>query len=95
MAVRGFHGTPQIAQTINTTSAGAIHRAMPIQKPKSFFVNVICSETNGCLLVGFTMHRTPPCSSSFLLPGERPEAYEAKLLMLPALGICPSGGCGF
>ena len=59
MAVRGFHGTPQIAQTINTTSAGATHRAMPIQKPKSFFVNVIGSVTNGCLLVGFTMHRTP------------------------------------
>ncbi len=38
-------------RTITTRSGGAMHTAMPIQKPKSSFVNAIGSEASGCLLV--------------------------------------------
>jgi hypothetical protein len=78
VAVGPCQGTSRIAQTINTNSGnsgGAIQRAMPIQKPKFFFVNVTGSETNGRLLVGFTTDRTSPCSSGFSLRGRGSEAY--------------------
>jgi hypothetical protein len=36
--------------------------AMPIQKPKSFFVSATGSATNGCLLVAFTTHYRNPAA---------------------------------
>ena len=71
MAVGPFQGTSRIEKTINTSSGksgGPIQRAMPIQKPKSPFVNVIGSETNGPPLVGITTDRTSQCSCGFSLP---------------------------
>jgi hypothetical protein len=85
VAVRPCQGTSRIAQTIDTNSGnsgGPIQRAMPIQKPKSFFVNVIGSETNRRLLGGLTMHKTSPCSSGFSLRGQEIGSHEADLLML-------------
>ena len=59
VAVGPCHVTSRIAQTTNTNSGnsgGPTQRSMPIQKPKSFFVNVTGSETNGCPSPGFTKH---------------------------------------
>jgi hypothetical protein len=71
MAVGPFQDTFRIEKTINTSSGksgGPIQRAMPIQKPKSLFVNVIGSETNGPPLVGITTDRTSQCSCGFSPP---------------------------
>jgi len=55
---------------------------MPIQKRKSFLVNLTGSETNGCGLVRLTMQehlRTQPVSR---YAAGRSEAYDAELLVL-------------
>jgi hypothetical protein len=57
---------------------------MPIQKPKSFFVNVTGSETNGRLFVGFTTHRTSPCSSGFSLRGREIGSQRSAATRAPA-----------
>src|SRR6185503_15909311 len=85
VAVGPCQGTSQIVQTINTSSGssgGPIQRAMPIQKPKSLFVNLTGSETNGCGLVRLTTHRTSPCSAGFSLRGREIGGYDAALLVL-------------
>ena len=64
---------------ITSSSEGAIHAAMPIQKPKSFFANAIGSETNGCLLVAF---KNVPALLRFLVGHGR----------VPSIGAFPYSG---
>jgi hypothetical protein len=68
---------------------------MPIQKPKSFFVNVIGSETNRRVLIGFTTHRTSPRSSGFSLRGARDRSLRSEATGAPAVGEVPSRGVRF
>jgi len=96
VAVGPCEGTSRIAQTINTNrgnSGEPIQRAMPIQKPKSFFVNVTGSETNGGPLVDFTTKRTSPCSSRFSLRGREIVSLQQRSTRAPLGSIARRYSC--
>ena len=75
-------GGGQRAQTISASSGGAIHMAVPSQKPKSFFLSAVGSATNGRPLVALTTHSNIPGNLRFSLPERQ------IFLVLAAQGAC-------